>query len=92
MCDEIIRDVVAEAMERDSRTVPSVTDVAESVGKIAESFSTKAECYKTFYGRNFANVRNKLECLSMASLYSLVYCRFVKQEPILLKNLSGALQ
>ncbi len=56
MCDEIIRDVVAEAMERDSRTVPSVTDVAESVGKIAESFSTKAEYYKTFYGRNLQMV------------------------------------
>jgi len=31
--------------------------------------------YKTFYGRNF---RNKLECLSLVSLSSLVYCLWVR--------------
>jgi hypothetical protein len=37
-----------------------------------------------------ADFRYKLECLSMASLFSLVQGLFVKQEPTLLKNLLGA--
>jgi len=37
----------------------------------------------------FTNVRNKLKCLSLASLSSLVYCLLVKQEPTLLKHFSG---
>jgi hypothetical protein len=32
-------------------------------------FATKDQSYKTFYGRNF---RNKLECLSLESLPSIV--------------------
>jgi hypothetical protein len=31
-------------------------------------YPTCAKCYKTFYVRNFKSVRNKLECLSLASL------------------------
>ncbi len=46
------------------------------------------QCYKTFH---FTIVRNKLECLSLAILSSLVQCLLVKQEPTLLKNLSGDL-
>ncbi len=37
------------------------------------------------------NVRNKLECLSLASFSSLVSCLLVKQELTQMKNLSGAL-
>jgi hypothetical protein len=33
-----------------------------------------AQCYKTFYSRKVTNFRNKLECLLLASLSSLVYC------------------
>jgi hypothetical protein len=28
--------------------------------------------HKTYYGRNFAHFRNKLECLSLSSLSSLI--------------------
>jgi hypothetical protein len=33
---------------------------------------TREQCYKTFYSHNFRFFCNKLECLSLASLYSLV--------------------
>ncbi len=33
---------------------------------------TWVKCYKTFYGRNFSNVRNRLECLSLSGFYSLI--------------------
>jgi len=32
------------------------------------------QCYKTFLRSEFTNFRNKLECLSLASLPSLVFC------------------
>ncbi len=35
------------------------------------------QSYKTFYGRNLTDFRIKLECLSLASLSSLVYCLWV---------------
>jgi hypothetical protein len=44
---------------------------------------TRAQCYKTFSERNFANFCNKLECLSLASLFSIVYCLLVKKETYL---------
>jgi hypothetical protein len=51
---------------------------------------TRAQCYKTFSARNFANFCNKLEYLSLASVSSIVDCLLVKMEPILLNNLSDA--
>ncbi len=47
-----------------SFSVPSATTHS---GKTT-SLSTRAQCYTTSYGRNFANVHNKLECLSLSSL------------------------
>ncbi len=41
-------------------------------------FSTKAQCYKTFLHPQFTNVRNKLECLSLASLSSLTSNLFLR--------------
>jgi hypothetical protein len=40
----------------------------------------RAQCYKTW----FINVRNKLECLSLAGMFSLVLCFRYGQEPTLM--------
>jgi hypothetical protein len=39
---------------------------------IMDLLKTITQCYKTFYVGNLTNVHNKLECLFLASLFSLV--------------------
>jgi hypothetical protein len=46
------------------------------------------QCYKTFLF--VINYSNKLECLSRASLLSLVLCLWVRLEATLVKRISGA--
>jgi hypothetical protein len=41
--------------------------------------------YKTFLRPYFTNFRNKLECLSLTILTSLVYCLWVRPEPTQVK-------
>ena len=48
----------------------------------------EAQCYETFYGHNLMNVPNKLECLSLTRLSSLVWVK-PGAYPIV-ENLKGA--
>ncbi len=55
--------------------------------KFFNKFGIRTQCYKTFY---VMTVCNKLECLSLASLSSLVKCLLVRLELTGVKHVSGA--
>jgi hypothetical protein len=52
--------------------------------------SFRDQFYKTFYDRHLQNFHNKLECLSLASLFNPVYCLRVRPELTQVKHLSSA--
>ncbi len=45
---------------------------------------------RNFYSCNFKNIRNWLECFSLAGHYTLVYCLRERPEPTRVNRLSGA--
>ncbi len=54
------------------------TQLLDPVIEQSAQISYRGLYYKTFYGRNLTDFRNKLECLSLASLSSLVYYLWVR--------------
>jgi len=56
--------------------------------KVLYCCDTWAQCYKTFYGRNLLFL-NKLECVTFASLSSLVQLFAHVAKPTRVKSLSG---
>jgi hypothetical protein len=51
---------------------------------------TRGQMLQNFFCPYLTNVHNKLQCLSLASLHSLVLCSRLSPEPTQVKHLSGA--